>query len=154
MKRLSCTRQHGLSLVELLLGLAITALVLAPMVPMLETASAAGRISGDQLALEQEARFAIDRITARIRATPPAATVSALPADWLKPAIFSFDSTNGTLIEQQGKETWVLAESVKSFNLTAPASAGGQPLIQVSLTLERGNARTSADVIVRMGGLP
>jgi prepilin-type N-terminal cleavage/methylation domain-containing protein len=155
MKRPASARQHGLSLIELMVGLAITALVLAPLVPMLQTASAAARIGGDQLALEQEANFAIARISARIRASAPS-QLTGLTSDWLKPAVYSLDS-NGTLTEQQGKDTYVVAESVTAFSLSAPASADGQPLVQVSLTLERkdagSNASTSASATVRMGGM-
>jgi prepilin-type N-terminal cleavage/methylation domain-containing protein len=154
MKRPTSPRQHGLSLVELMVGLAITAMVLAPLVPMLQTASAAARIGGDQLALEQEANFAIARISARIRASAPSQLAGA-KSEWLKPAVYSLNK--GTLTEQQGKDTYVVAESVSAFDLSVPASADGQPLVQVSLTLERkdagSNASTSASATVRMGGM-
>jgi Tfp pilus assembly protein PilW len=154
MKRPTPPREHGLGLVELLLGLAITALVLAPLLPMLQTASAAARVGADQVALEQEANFAIARISARIRASAPSQLAGA-SSDWLKPAVYSL--SNGTLIEQQGKDTYVVAESVTAFSLSAPASADGQPLVQVSLTLARNgagsNASTSAGAVVRMGGM-
>lgn len=143
-------RQQGLTLIELLLGLAITALVLAPLVPMFATASNATRIVGDQAALEQEASFALARISARIRATTPPIAMPANQADWLKPAVYVL--ANGTLVEQQGTASYLLAESVTAFSLSAPVNSGGQQLIQASLSLARGDASASASVTVRMGG--
>jgi len=151
MKRFMYRYEHGLSLIELLLGLAITALVMAPLVPMFATASNAARITGDQAALEQDARLALTRISARIRATPPSTQLSANRADWLKPSVYVV--SNGTLIEQLGGINYVLAESVTAFTITAPPSAGGQALIQVSLSLARGGATTTTGATVRMGGL-
>jgi Tfp pilus assembly protein PilW len=145
-------RQHGLSLVELLLGLAITALVLTPLVPMLQTASAASSIGADRLAVERDAHFALDRIATRIRGTPIPPDLKGLPADWLKPAVYLL--SNGTLIEQQGGTNYVLAESVTAFSITAPAATGSQPLVQASITLVRGGTSTTASTTVRMGGLP
>lgn len=154
MKRPASARQHGLSLVELMVGLAITALVLAPLVPVLQTAAAAARIGGDQLALEQEATFAIARISARIRASAPSQLIS-VSNDCLKPAVYLLCA--GTLTETQGKDTYVVAESVTAFSLSVAASADGQPLAQASLTLARNsagsNASTSASATVRMGGM-
>ena len=60
-------RTGGLSLTELLLGLAIGALVLAPLAPILQSAGASARVAEDQVALEREADFALERIAARIR---------------------------------------------------------------------------------------
>jgi Tfp pilus assembly protein PilW len=142
-------RQRGLSLFELLLGLAIAALVLAPLVPMLETASAAARIGGDQAALEQEADFALERIGARIRATPPS-TLAGPTTDWLKPAVYVV--ADGTLVEQLGGTNYPLAASVTGFSLAAATNAGAQPLIRISLTLARNGASLSASSVVRMGG--
>lgn len=143
-------RAHGLSLVELLLGLAITALVLAPLVPMLQTAAAAARYSSEQVALEQEADFALERVAARIRATAPPPSLADKPStdDWLSPAVYTWTGTS--LVERQGKETYVLAESVTGFSLAAPAT-NGEPLITVSLSLARGSASTTAVATVRMG---
>lgn len=151
MKRRAPSRQHGVTLIELLLGLAITALVLAPLVPMFATASNAARATGDKAALEQDASFALARISARIRATAPSTQLPANKDDWLKPSVYVF--ANGILVEQLGGVSYTLAESVTAFTLSAPESAGGQALIQVSLSLARGGATTSASATVRMGSL-
>jgi len=152
-------RAHGLSLIELLLGLAITALVMAPLVPMLSTASNAARVADDQVALERDANFALERIVARIRATAPATDLQNKPSsEWLKPeAVFSLiispGARAGVLVEQQGKETYVLTdpETVTNFELTMPVTEASQPAIMVSLSMERRAASTTAVATVRMG---
>jgi Tfp pilus assembly protein PilW len=144
-------RPAGVSLVELLLGLAITALVMVPLVPMLQTATAAASVTGDQAALEQETSFALERIAARIRATAPTSALADKPnTEWLKPAAV-YSLSNGTLIEQQGKESYVVAESVTAFDMTVAAAESNQPLLTVSLSLAKGSASTSATAVVRMG---
>lgn len=158
MSKHALRRARGLSLVELLLGLAITALVMAPLVPILETASNAARSAGDQVALERDADFALERIAARIRATAPAPDVQNKPVDeWLKPVVYSLilnpGDSAGVLVEQQGKETYVLTEpkSVTDLTLTMPATEAAQPAIRVSLSMKRGAASTTAVATVRMG---
>jgi Tfp pilus assembly protein FimT len=145
-------RQRGLSLVELLIGLALTALVLMVLPPMLQTASATSRAGGDRVAIEREANFAIDRVAARIRATAVPDKISGTPADWLQPTVYVLN--NGVLSEQQGKLSYVVAESVTDFSLAAPSTTGSQPLVKVSITLARGDATTTASTTVRLGGLP
>lgn len=150
MKMRSSTREHGLSLVELLLGLAITALVMAPLVPMLQTANASASFAGDQLALQREADFALDRIAARIRISAPSAkTIDKPSSEWLKPAVYVL--SNGTLLEQQGAASYVLAESVTAFTLSGAMTDSAQPLIKVSLSLARGASNTTVAATVRMG---
>ncbi|MCC2960128.1 hypothetical protein LK540_06755 [Massilia sp. IC2-278] len=143
-------RARGLSLAELLLGLAIGALVLAPLGPMLQSAGAAARVAADQVALERDADFALDRIAARIRSTAAGPALTDKPSsEWLKPAVYSV--ADGMLVEQQGKDSYVLAESVNSFSLTASSTEAGQPLLTVRLDLARGSASTSTAASVRMG---
>jgi Tfp pilus assembly protein PilW len=141
MSRPARLRERGLSLVELLLGLAITALIMAPLVPMVQTASAAARATGDQAALERDADFALERIARAIRTSDPA-----------------FDSTNysvsnGTLLEKQNGIAYVLAESVTGFSLDSRTVEAGQTVVAVNLSLARGNASTTATATVRMGSL-
>lgn len=142
----------GLSLIELLLGLAIGALVLAPMLPMLQTANAAARITDDQIAIERDADFAIERIAARIRATTPPPALSGASNTWLAPV--SYVVSNGTLVERQDKTPDLpLADSVTDFQMNAPTVDAGRQVIQVSLTLARGDASTTANASVRLGGM-
>lgn len=143
-------REHGLTLAELLLGLAITALVMAPLVPMLRTASSAANVAQNRTALQREADFALARIAARIRATAPAPNLTDKPSsDWLKPAVYSV--SNGALVEQQGLERYVLAESVTAFELSAPGADSAQQLLKVSLSLARDGGSATAAAVVRMG---
>ena len=143
-------RQQGLSLAELLLGLALTALIMLPLLPMLQTASAADNAVADQAVLERDADFALNRIAARIRVTDPADMAAGkATSEWLKPAVYSV--ANGVLVEQQGKDSYVLAESVSGFDMSASSSEAGQPLIKVSLALARDGASTSAVTTVRLG---
>ena len=153
MSKPALLRAHGLSLIELLLGLAIAALIMAPLVPMLSTASSAARIADDQVALERDADFALARIVARIRATAPATDLQNKPSsEWLKPeAVFSVNG--GALLEQQGKNTYALTDpgSVTDFSLGLPVTEASQPAIRVSLSMQRGSATTTAVATVRMG---
>ena len=154
-------RNQGLSLTELLLGLAIGALVLAPLAPMLQSAGASARIAEDQVALEREADFALERIAARIRSTAATAGLTDKPSsEWFKPAVVYSVNADGMLVEQQGKDSYVLAESVRDFSLAATVPEAGQPLIKVSLSLGRnngansdtsGSASTTATATVRLG---
>ena len=143
-------RQSGLTLLELLLGLAITALVMAPLVPMLQTAAAAAGATGNQAALEQEANFALERIAARIRATAPTAALKDKPyAEWLKPAVYTWNGA--TLTEKLDTKTSILAESVTAFDMTVAGATSDEPLLTVSLGLANDTASTSATIVVRMG---
>lgn len=145
-------RTQGLSLVELLLGLAIGALVLMPLLPMLQTADAASTVTADQLALERDADFALERIAARIRATAPSTTLAPnASATWLAPV--SYVVSDGSLVERQNNTPdLVLADAVTNFQMAAPTIEAGRPVIQVSLALARGDASITANTTVRMGG--
>lgn len=152
MRRTSTLRTRGLSLVEVLLGLAIGALVLAPLLPMLQTANAATRVTGDQVAIERDADFALERISARIRATAPSTTLAPnASATWLAPV--SYVVSNGSLVERQnGAADLALADAVTDFQMSAPVIRAGRPVIKVSLSLARGDASITANTTVRMGG--
>lgn len=152
MSRTPALRTHGLGLVELLVGLAISALVLASLWPMQQTASAAARVTGDQVTLERDADFALERIAARIRATAPSAALSGASSSWLAPV--SYVLSNGTLVERQASTPdLALADSVTDFQLGAPTVIAGRQLIRVSLSLARGDASVTANATVRMGGM-
>ena len=156
-------RAAGLTLTELLVGLAIGAVVLAPLAPMLHSAGAAARIAEDRVALEREADFALERIAARIRSTNATAGLTDKPSsEWFKPAVVYSVTAAGALVEQQGKDSYVLAESVQDFSLAALVPESGQPLIKVSLSLARAvgtgtntgadsTATTTATTTVRLG---
>lgn len=155
------SRADGLTLIELLVGLALTAMLLIPMTSMLQVSNAAGAASSVQLDLQEQAQFAVRRIVRRIEQTPPAIlpdkpdnTSSAL---WLAPALFDLrpGSAPGTLAltETIGQVSTVLAEPVGVFAITAAPVVAGRPVVNVALTLKNGAASASASVSVRLGAL-
>lgn len=153
MRRLLPIHERGLSLVELLLGLAIAAMVLAPLVQMPATASNAARIGGDQLAVEREADFALERIVARIRASSSSAELLGSSCGGVKPAAYDVNAA-GTLIETVGTNKYVLADSVTCLTLASLSSSSGRTLVQVSLKLTRNGASTAATAVVPLGVAP
>jgi len=152
--------QRGLTLLELLVGLAITALLMGSLVAMLVSASAAGDDGSERRDLQTQAQFALRRMALRIRQTPnallPPKSDDASSGTWLAPATYDLRSGTvaGTLaltetIAATGK---VLAEPVSSFSITSPTVTAGRTLIAVRITLARGNSRASASLVARMGG--
>jgi prepilin-type N-terminal cleavage/methylation domain-containing protein len=130
-------RQSGFSLVELLLALAITAAVMVPLLGLLTTTAAASSHTGPRFELERQADFAVQRIAAQLRAGAPTT---------------NYTLNGGKLIETKGTVTSTLAESVTAFSQSVPVNAVGQQLVQISLTLTRGDASATAVATVRAGG--
>jgi Tfp pilus assembly protein PilW len=131
------SRQSGVSLVELLLALAITAMVMVPMLELLRTTSATSSQVKPRFDLEREADFAVQRIAAQVRGGAP---------------IANYSLSGDKLIEKNGTVVSTLAESVTAFSQNMPAAAAGQQLVQFSLTLARDGASTTAGATVRAGG--
>jgi prepilin-type N-terminal cleavage/methylation domain-containing protein len=69
MRRCDIGHQRGVSLIELLLALAVTAMMMVPVVAMLDTTVDAGAMTSSRRSLEQDASFALDRIATQVRAT-------------------------------------------------------------------------------------
>lgn len=128
--------QSGLSLVELLLALAITAMVMVPLLGLLNTTAAASTQARPHIELQHEAAFAVQRIVAQVRAGAPLA---------------NYTLEGDRLLEKNGTATSTLATSVTAFSQAMPAAAAGQQLVQVSLTLARDGASASADATIRAG---
>lgn len=131
------TVQMGLSLVELLVALAITAVVMVPLLGLVQTTAAASSHLQPRFALQREADFAVQRIAAGVRGGTPAA---------------SYARDGARLVETRDGVVSTLAESVSDFSQATQASNAGQPLVQISLTLERDGASASAGATVRVGG--
>lgn len=156
-------RQAGLTLIELLLAIAIMALVLASLTDMLQSASRASTLAGDALDLQREADFALARVSNRIAVTPAPASSKWTGLDQKTNAenlfVTRFDTVEifvdgaSRLIEAQGPERRVLADSVQSLAITATRGSGGAPLVQVALSLARGDARADATSVVRLGSI-
>jgi Tfp pilus assembly protein PilW len=129
--------QSGLGLVELMLALAITALVMVPLLELLRTTAAASSHVTPRFALQREAAFAVQRIAAQVRAGVP---------------ITSFSRDGDRLVETNGTVASTLAGSVSAFSKSEPVAAAGQQLVLVSLTLTRDGASASAGAAIRAGG--
>jgi len=156
-------RQAGLTLIELLLAIAIMALVLASLTDMLQSASRASTLAGDAMALQREADFALARVANRI-AVSPVPVSSKWPGLDQKTnkeniLVTKFDKVEifvdgaGQLIEAEGAERRTLAEAVQTLSISATRSSGGAPLVQVALRLARGDARADATSVVRLGSI-
>jgi Tfp pilus assembly protein PilW len=130
-------RQSGVSLVELMLALAITAAVMVPLLGLVRTTAAASSHTGPRFDLERQATFAVQRIASQVRGGAP---------------ITNYALSGGKLIETNGTVTSTLADSVTSFTQSTPASAAGQQLVLVSLTLARDGASATASATIRAGG--
>lgn len=152
MAKHACRR--GISLVELLIGLAISAMVMVPLVPMLATSAQAARITAERRAIERDASFALKRIAAQVRATSPALLSpqanSDTSGDWFSGVTYHLAGSR--LLETRSGIDYVLADAVTAFSITAPTVGAGTPVIEVSLTLATpGGASTSASAVMRMG---
>ena len=130
------SRQAGISLIELLLALALTAMLMVPLLGLLRTTAAASSNVNPRFDLERQADFAVQRIAAQVRAGAPIANYSLNGARLIE--------TNGTVVS-------TLAESVTAFEMTVAGADSAQPLLTVSLSLSNGAASTSATTVVRMG---
>jgi Tfp pilus assembly protein PilW len=130
-------RQSGVSLAELLLALAITALVMVPLLGLVRTTAATASHVNPRLELERQADFAVQRIVSQVRSGAPIANYSV---------------NAGRLVETNGTVVSTLADSVTAFTPTMPVNAVGQQLVQVSLTLARDGASATAAATVRAGG--
>lgn len=148
-------RERGLTLIELLIGLALTAMLLLATTSMLQVSSAAGTASKEQLDVQEQLQFAMRRMVQRIETTP-STLLAAKAADnssgaWLAPALFDLragtDSNSLALSETIGGVTTVLAEPVTSFSITSEPVAAGRTVVKVALTVSRPKAANDATVI-------
>ncbi len=156
------TSQTGITLIELVLATAISAILLVSINSLTKLgldAQSAGR-GNNELAFQ--GRFALERITDKARVTAPA--VLATPATnttgtWFAPAMFCRNANN-QLIETTTADTTctgtsVIASNVSAFSATLPADMGAvdRSLAVVSLTLaDAANNSVSLSSSIRLGG--
>lgn len=153
-------RARGMTLIELLIGLALTALLLVALNSMLQVSTAAAAVAAEQLDLQEQAQFAARRIVRRIERTPGTLLApksdNASSGDWLAPSLFDLrpGSAVGTLAisETIGSATYVLAEPATSLVITSEPTGAARPVVTVALTLAKGTASASAVVSARLGG--
>lgn len=149
--------QRGMTLVEVLVGLAITAVLMRTMTAMLTGATAASSAGAAQLDLQAQAQFVVQRIAAQIGRIPtmplPDKTDNTTSAPWNLSASYVWDPVAKTLSEITPTTTHVIADSVSSFAITSPPVTAGQTTVAVSVTLTRGVATAAANASLRMGNL-
>lgn len=163
-------RQHqrGITLVEVLVAMAIAAIVLLPLTEMLGAGMHSARIVRSALDTNADARFAIDRIAARAAAAtsatpPPAANASSadIAAAWLAPVRYTL--AGGNLVETDSgvwpARSSTIATNVTSLQLDAPAlEPGWRPLLRIGLTFDASVAgcgeRCTYVRSVRLGARP
>ena len=145
-----------MTLMELLIGLAISAVLLMSMVNMLASANAAGSVGRQQLDLQARAQFAVQRIGIQIDASGNAVLAdkadSRTSSPWPLAATYTWTPADGLLTEKIGAVSRVIAEEVSDFSITSPSVAAGETLITVSLTLAAGGGVATAGLQARMGG--
>jgi len=154
---------RGLTLIELMIAMAIGALVLASLnsvVALGLKAQAEGRIAND---LAYQGQFALDRMVAKARsATPqPLSTPAAnTTGSWFTPTMYCLNASQ-QLIETATTDvgctgTTVIASKVTGFSAQQPASPGpvDDPVALLGLTLsDAGSGRTvTLSTSVRLGG--
>lgn len=119
----------GYTLLELLVGLAIAAIVMLPLTDMLRAGADNARFVRAELDRDADARFAIGRIAAQ------ANHIGSGPEQ------LQYTLQNGVLLESVTKPVRqsVLATSVQSFALEILDNGVAQPVLRIDLVLGRPN---------------
>lgn len=154
--------QHGMTLVELVLAMAISAILMGALNGLVKLgldAQAAGRGSNE---LAYQGHFALERMTDKARATNP--KVLNTPATnstgtWFAPTMYCRNASN-QLIETTTSDTacvgtTVIASNVSTFSATLPASMGAvdRSIAVISLTLDNSaNNTMTLSSSMRLGG--
>ena len=153
--------QCGTTLIELLIALAIAALLAAPLGAALVNALSGQTVAGDTNDVAQQAQFAMQRMEAAVRRTPPHALSSksaGTSADWLGAVAFCRNGS-AQLIETTPADTTcsgtrIIADKVSAFSVQSfLAGAVAAQVIEIALTVTgptgQGIALTSR---TRLGG--
>lgn len=155
--------QCGLMLMEVLIALAIAALLAAPLGAMVLNALSAQSVAGDTNDVAQQSQFAMQRMEAAVRRTAPhtlAAKAASTSDDWLAPVAFCL-AANDRLIETTPADTTcvsnsapVIADGVSAFSVqTYNAGAGAAAVIEIQLTLAAPTGQSiSLTSRTRLGG--
>lgn len=160
MHKFSC--QRGVTLIELLLAVAISAILMGALNGLVKLgldAQAAGRGSNE---LAYRGRFALERMTDKARTTNP--KVLNTPATnstgaWFAPTMYCRNAS-GQLIETTTSDTacvgtTVIARNVSAFSAALPASMGAvdRSIAVLSLTLnDSANNTITLSSSIRLGG--
>jgi prepilin-type N-terminal cleavage/methylation domain-containing protein len=140
---------RGVTLVELLVSLAIAAIVLLPLTDMLRSGADSARFVRAGLDQNADARFVINRIAAQaasITTKKPGPGEVGEPAAWLAPLQYAVQ--NGALVEidtdPKSAHTSVLLTGVRSFETTIPEIGAGATLLRIELVLDRPDCQPGA----------
>lgn len=152
--------QRGYTLVELLLALAIAAIILLPLTDLLRTSTDSAHLVRSRLDLGAQANFAIDKIAAKAAAaTGSTAQVAATaPAGRLKLLDFEVCKNTRELLEgascSQADRSAIVAANVDQVELSAPDSA--TPTLRIALTLSHPDVAEPVTRVrtVRVGAYP
>ena len=155
--------QAGMTLIELLIAVAVGAIVLAALNSVVSLglqAQASGR-QGNELIYQ--ARFALERMITTARSVPPkllATPAADTTGNWFSPVMYCRNGSN-QLIETKTTDpactgTTVIAYNVTAFSAQLPAGAGllDEPVATLSLTLAQSAApqTVTLSTSVRLGG--
>jgi Tfp pilus assembly protein FimT len=152
--------QSGLMLVELLIVVAIAAMLAAPLGAMVLNALDARSVAGDTNDVAQQAQFAMQRMEAAVRRTAP--PLAAVAADMLSPVAYCLRASDKSLRETKPADITscssdtapVIADGVTAFGLQ-PFSAvvGVAPVIVIQLTVTGATGQSiSLTSRTRLGG--
>jgi prepilin-type N-terminal cleavage/methylation domain-containing protein len=131
---------HGYTLLELMIGLAIAALVMLPLSEMLRAGADSARIVRAGLDQNADARFVLDRIVTQARTNVSQLNTANAgnPAAWVAPLQYAL--TNGALVETNPGppvRNSVLATGVRAFDLRVPDVGAGRPVLRIDLVFDR-----------------
>ena len=173
--------QSGLTLMELLIALAIAALLVAPLAAAVLNALKAQSVASDAVDVAQQAQFSMQRMEAAVRCTAPhtlAAKAAGTSADWLAPLAYCpwFEpvppwpvnspvafclGANQRLIETTPADTTcssnsarVIADGVSAFSVRSfSAGPGAYPVIEIQLSVTGATGQSvSLTSRTRLGG--
>jgi hypothetical protein len=137
------------------MALAITAMLMVPVMAMLETSVDAEAATIGRRALQQETEYALERIASQIRATPRKSlapnTLASDSGSWFA---YRFWKSADRLIEKASGTDRVIAEGVTLFSITARAVGTDNTLVETTLELTRGSDVATATTVHRLGGAP
>jgi prepilin-type N-terminal cleavage/methylation domain-containing protein len=137
---------HGYTLLELMIGLTIAALVMLPLSEMLRAGADSARFVRAGLDQNADARFAIGRIVAQAaNAKQPDANNTDNLAAWLTPLQYTL--INGVLVETDTEakpvRNSVLATGVRAFDLRMPDVGAGRRVLRIELVFDRPDCDSS-----------
>ena len=162
--------QQGMTLVELIIAIAIGAILLVSLNSVVHLGLEAQSNGQATNEIAYQGRFALQRMVDQARSlTPKVLTTPAADTtgDWFAPdgctgtdcVMYCRNTTSNNLIETDVTDTTcsgttIIVNSVTAFTAQQPAAAtvATNPVIILSLTLSNDNTSITLDSSVRMGG--